>query len=239
MGTVEFQVMLVVVAVLLSQGADLVISRATPEDLQIDLGEEDLPWLDRVWTSCPSNSYLRGYCANMCSTYKTSCRKECSLSLQGVFCGSFKCGQVAPGDCRGPNDFGNSYPTSSTSTTDRPTTTTTHLSTSTTTSSTTTSLDTTTTSSASTSMAPTTTTVVSTTTTEYVTTTTLPLTSESTITTITSDTTTSESTSTTTHDSTTPALNFDSTTTTTINDSTTTTTVDSFDTSAVISGEEN
>merc|ERR1711915_141470 len=165
MGTVEFQVMLVVVALLLSQGAALVISRATPEDLQIDLGEEDLPWLDRVWTSCPSNSYLRGYCANMCSTYKTSCRKECSLSLQGAFCGSFKCGQVAPEDCRGPNDFGNSSPTSSTSTIDGPTTTTTYLTTSTTTSSTT-SLDTTTTSSASTSMAPTTTTVRSTTTTE-------------------------------------------------------------------------
>merc|ERR1711915_1006987 len=211
MGTVEFQVMLVVVALLLSQGAALVISRATPEDLQIDLGEEDLPWLDRVWTSCPSNSYLRGYCANMCSTYKTSCRKECSLSLQGVFCGSFKCGQVAPGDCTGPNDFGNSSPTSSTSTTDRPTPTTTYLATSTTSSSTTTSLDTATTSSASTSMAPTTTTVESTTTTEYETTTPLVITSESTINPATSDTTASESTTTTTYYSTTTALNFDST----------------------------
>merc|ERR1719481_980655 len=154
--------MLVVAALLLSQGAALGISRATPEDLQIDLGDEDLPVLDRVWTSCPSNSYLKGYCANMCSTYKTSCRKECSLSLQGVFCGSFKCGQVAPKDCRGPNDFGNSSPTSSTSTTDRPTTTTTNLATSTTTSSTTTSSETTTTSSTTTSTVPTTTTFEST-----------------------------------------------------------------------------
>merc|ERR1712098_817714 len=108
MGTVELRslkssnTMLGIIALLFSQIIHLAITKAYPKDLKIDLTDEGLPWQDRGWTSCPSEAYLTKYCANMCSTYKASCKKECSLSLQGVFCGSFKCGQVAPGECRGP-----------------------------------------------------------------------------------------------------------------------------------------
>merc|ERR1712133_158003 len=116
--------MLGIIALLFSQVIHLALSKAYPQDLNIDLADGGLPWQDRGWTSCPSEAYLTKYCANMCSTYKASCKKECSLSLQGVFCGSFKCGQVAPGECRGPRSSTAPSTTSIISTTTSPMTTT-------------------------------------------------------------------------------------------------------------------
>merc|ERR1711935_705351 len=72
-------------------------------DIQVDLENEALEWLDRAWSSCPSGRYLERYCANTCTRYKALCTKDCSISLKGQFCGSIKCGHVSPNDCRGPN----------------------------------------------------------------------------------------------------------------------------------------
>merc|ERR1712133_75739 len=192
--------MLGIIALLFSQVIHLALSKAYPQDLNIDLADGGLPWQDRGWTSCPSEAYLTKYCANMCSTYKASCKKECSLSLQGVFCGSFKCGQVAPGECRGPRSSTAPSTTSIISTTTSPMTTTSSSPTTTRTTTITTS------SSATTTPISTTTTPISTTTPPTTTTTTTSpttTTEESSSTTTITNTTTTTITSTTTSDLTT------------------------------------
>merc|ERR1711935_38653 len=96
-------------------------------DIQVDLENEALEWLDRAWSSCPSARYLERYCANTCTRYKAVCKQDCSISLKGQFCGSFKCGQVSPNDCKGPNpslSTSTSAPTTTTVSTAAQTTTT-------------------------------------------------------------------------------------------------------------------
>merc|ERR1711935_1258195 len=93
-------------------------------DIQVDLENEALEWLDRAWSSCPSGRYLERYCANTCTRYKALCTKDCSISLKGQFCGSIKCGHVSPNDCKGPNPSLSTSASTPTTSTAVPTTTT-------------------------------------------------------------------------------------------------------------------
>merc|ERR1719250_50658 len=93
-------------------------------DIRVNLENEGLDWLDRAWASCPSPAYMERYCNNMCTKYKAACRQECSISLRGQFCGSYTCGQVSPGICKGPNVAATTtpVPTTTVPTTTAPTT---------------------------------------------------------------------------------------------------------------------
>merc|ERR1711935_1044935 len=93
-------------------------------DIQVDLENEALEWLDRAWRSCPSGRCLERYCANTCTRYKALCTKDCSISLKGQLCGSIKCGHVSPNDCKGINPSLSTSPSTPTTSTAAPTTTT-------------------------------------------------------------------------------------------------------------------